>query len=66
MIEKYQEEKLELINKERIDLENSKEYILGRKIFKIKNILKNKKIPYIVPFAKMRNIMWYFCVLTNR
>ena len=40
MIEKYQEEKLELINKERIDLENSKEYILGRKIFKIKNILK--------------------------
>ena len=32
----------------------------------IKNILKNKKIPYIVPFTKMRNIMWYFCVLTNR
>ena len=26
----------------------------------IKNILKNKKIPYIVPFVKMRNIMWYF------
>ena len=44
MIEKYQEEKLELINKERIDLENSKEYILGRKIFKIKNILKNRDI----------------------
>ena len=44
MIEKYQEKKLELMNKERIDLENSKEFILGRKLFKIINILKNRDI----------------------